>query len=156
EPFRKMQEFVIEQHKRGMLICLCSKNNEKDVFDVFGQRSDMALQPSHLAAWRVNWIPKSQNIKSLAEELQLGLDSFIFIDDNARECAEVRITCPEVVVLRLPQHSEKIPGFLGNIWVFDAKPGTSADSSRIEWYQANAERAEFRSRNVSLKDFIDG
>ena len=93
-PYRALQEFMIGQMNAGMLLCLCSKNNEKDVLDVFDQRTDMLLKREHLVSWRINWNSKSENIKSLAKELNLGLDSFIFIDDNPVDCADVKINCP--------------------------------------------------------------
>ena len=91
-----------ESWRPGFLLCLCSKNDEPDVLEVFDRRPDMVLKREHLVSWRVNWQPKSENIRSLAQELNLGLDSFIFLDDNPVECAEVRAGCPEVLTLRLP------------------------------------------------------
>jgi predicted enzyme involved in methoxymalonyl-ACP biosynthesis len=67
----------------------------------------------------VNWRPKSENIKDLARELQLGLDSFIFLDDSAMECSEVKMHCPGVLALRLPEAVEDIPKFLDHVWAFD-------------------------------------
>src|SRR5262249_43944856 len=110
-PFRTLQEFMIGQMNAGMLLCLCSKNNEKDVLDVFDQRTDMLLKREHLVSWRINWNSKSENIKSLANELNLSLDSFIFIDDNPVDCADVRINCPGVLTLQLPRHTELFSSF---------------------------------------------
>ena len=105
-PYRALQEFMIGQMNAGMLLCLCSKNNEKDALDVFDQRTDMLLKREHLVSWRINWKSKSENIKSLAKELNLGLDSFIFIDDNPVDCADVKINCPSVLTLQLPRNTE--------------------------------------------------
>ena len=116
EGHRHLQEFAVEQMKSGMLICLCSKNNEKDVFQIFEQRKEMLLKREHFISWRLNWNQKSDNLKALAQELNLGLESFLLIDDNPVECAEVRINCPEVLTLQLPQKSETIPSFLNGIW----------------------------------------
>ena len=63
EPFRMLQEFIIEQINSGMLACLCSKNNEEDVFEVFNDRKDMILKRDHFVAWRINWNSKSENLK---------------------------------------------------------------------------------------------
>ncbi len=93
-PFHALQEFMIGQMNAGMLLCLCSKNNEKDALDVFDQRTDMPLKREHLVSWRINWNSKSENIRSLAKELNLGLDSFIFVDDNPVDCADVRNQLP--------------------------------------------------------------
>lgn len=74
-----------------MLLCRCSKNEEEDVDAVFRARTEMPLQGEHFVAWRVNWDSKSENLRSPAEELNVGTDSFIFVDDNPLECAEVRL-----------------------------------------------------------------
>ncbi|MGH8745061.1 MAG: FkbM family methyltransferase, partial [Burkholderiales bacterium] len=81
EPYRGLQQFMLGQMNAGMLLCLCSKNNEQDVLQVFDRRSDMVLRREHLVSWRINWNRKSDNLRSLADELGLGLDSFIFVDD---------------------------------------------------------------------------
>lgn len=155
-PYRALQEFMIGQIKAGMLLCLCSKNNETDVLQVFDQRTDMLLQREHLVAWRLNWNRKSENIKSLAKELNLGLDSFIFIDDNPVDCADVKINCPEVLTLQLPGDPERFPSFLNHLWPFDRTGSTGEDQNRTRMYQENTERQKFRERTLSLKDFIQG
>ncbi|MDB6109318.1 MAG: FkbH like protein, partial [Pedosphaera sp.] len=103
-----LQEVMRAQYEAGMLLCVSSKNNEEDVAAVFNQRLEMPLRREHFAGWRVNWRPKSENLKSLAQELRLGLDSFIFIDDNPVECAEVEANCGEVFTLQLPEAPELI------------------------------------------------
>ncbi|MFM7794421.1 MAG: HAD-IIIC family phosphatase, partial [Microcystis panniformis] len=129
-PFRALQEFIIAEQAAGKLICLCSKNQPEDVFAVFEQHPDMLLKVNHLVNWRINWQKKSQNLQSLAEELQLGLDSFIFIDDNPVECGEVRANCPEVLTLQLPEDCNHIPRFLEHIWAFDKLKTTQEDRQR--------------------------
>ena len=107
-PREALHNFMVAQYEAGMLICLCSKNNESDVVEVF-ERLHMPLKRHHIISWRINWNAKSENLKSLAEELNLGLDSFIFIDDNPVECAEVQANCPEVLTLQLPQKPRRNP-----------------------------------------------
>jgi HAD superfamily phosphatase (TIGR01681 family) len=87
---KALQELMIEKHHAGTLICLCSKNIEQDVFDVFDHNPQMVLKREHISFSKVNWSPKSQNLRELADEINIGLDSFIFIDDNPVECAQVR------------------------------------------------------------------
>jgi amino acid adenylation domain-containing protein/FkbH-like protein/non-ribosomal peptide synthase protein (TIGR01720 family)/FkbM family methyltransferase len=153
-PFRALQEFIIAQQATGKLICLCSKNQPDEVFAVFEQHPDMLLKRNHLVNWRINWQEKSQNLQSLAEELQLGLDSFIFIDDNPVECAEVRANCPEVLTLQLPQESEKIPQFLDHIWAFDQLQTTQEDQQRTNLYQQNIQRQRLQEGSLSFEDFL--
>src|SRR6185295_4990675 len=155
-PYRTLQEFMVGQMRAGMLLCVCSKNNEKDALEVFERRTDMALKREHFVAWRINWGRKSDNLESLAGELGLGLESFIFIDDNPAECADVRSRCPGVLALQLPQDGERIPAFLDHAWAFDHAAPTEEDQNRTRMYRENAERHKLREQACSLKEFING
>jgi FkbH-like protein/FkbM family methyltransferase len=155
-PYRRLQEFMIGQLNSGMLLCLCSKNNEEDVLAVFDQHSDMLLNREHLVSWRINWNRKSENIKSLAEELNLGLDSFIFIDDNPLDCADVKINCPGVLTLQLPRNAESYSSFLNHIWAFDHASSTEEDRNRSRMYQESTKRQRYLEQSFSLKDFVEG
>jgi FkbH-like protein/FkbM family methyltransferase len=155
-PYLALQRFMITQMKAGMLLCLCSKNNENDALAVFDQRGDMLLRREHLISWRLNWNSKSENIKSLAQELNLGPDSFIFIDDNPVDCADMKINCPGVLTLQLPPNPEAFESFLNHVWAFDQTSSTEEDQKRTRLYHENAEREKFREQTLSLKDFIDG
>ena len=155
-PYRRVQEFMLEQANTGMLLCLCSRNNEQDVADVFAQRDDMVLRREHLVGWRVNWRSKSDNVKSLAGDLNLGLDSFIFVDDNPVECADVRACCPGVLTVQLPGDATRLPEFLEHAWAFDPLVTTAEDRARTRLYRDNARRQRFRDESMSLRDFIDG
>jgi FkbH-like protein len=152
----KLQQFMRAQNSAGMLLCLCSKNNEADVLEVFGQRLDFPLRLEHFAAWRLNWEQKSENLKSLARQLQLGLDSFIFIDDNPLECAEVEANCPEVLVLQLPEDVDSIPSFLDHCWAFDQLKITEEDRRRGELYRQNQRREQLLATSPGLAEFIAG
>jgi amino acid adenylation domain-containing protein/FkbH-like protein/non-ribosomal peptide synthase protein (TIGR01720 family)/FkbM family methyltransferase len=153
-PYRALQTFIIAQQQAGKLICLCSKNQPEDVFAIFDQHQDMLLKREHLVSSCINWQPKSVNLKVLAAELQLGLDSFIFIDDNPVECAEVRANCPEVLTLQLPAESDRIPQFLEHIWAFDRLNITQTDRQRTELYQQNIHRQQLQQDTLTFADFI--
>jgi amino acid adenylation domain-containing protein/FkbH-like protein len=155
-PRKALQEFMRAQHDAGRLLATCSKNNEEDVREVFAQRLDMPLRSEHFTAWRLNWQPKSENLKSLAAELNLGLDSFVFIDDNPVECAEVEANCPGVTVLQLPDDPEAIPQFLKHCWVFDYLKLTEEDRNRGRMYRENQERQQLLSQSLSLGEFLAG
>ncbi|CAI5700677.1 unnamed protein product [Peronospora effusa] len=117
--FLALQRFVVAQQKRGMLLMLCSKNILADVTEVFTKRrGDMVLDlDKHVTAAKVNWQLKSESIAQLAKELSLGLDSFIFIDDNPLECHEVAAALPSVTVIPLgADFSESV---LEDEWIFD-------------------------------------
>ena len=141
---KALQAFMIDQKHAGMLVCLCSKNVEQDVFDVFDQHPDMVLKRDDIVSWRINWDPKSDNLIALSEELQLGLDSFVFIDDNPVECAEVRARCPEVITLQIPTEAAKIEPFVKNIWAFDKLGITNEDLQRANHYKENVKRERLR------------
>jgi FkbH-like protein len=136
-----------------MLLCLCSKNHEADVLGVFARHPDMPLRLEHVAAWRINWNAKSENIKELADELGLDLTSFVFVDDSGFECAEVTANCPGVLALHLPA-PERIPSFLAHVWAFDRLDPTAEDASRTETYRQNRLRAGERERAASLEAFL--
>src|SRR5262249_13079417 len=114
-----LQRFMLAQREGGMLLCLCSKNNLEDVEAAFVAHPEMPLRLEHFASSRVNWEPKSVNLRSLAEELGLGIESFILIDNSATECAEVQAGCPEVLPLTLPAGAGEFAAFLDHVWAFD-------------------------------------
>jgi FkbH-like protein len=151
--WRALQQFMAECSSRGFLLCLASKNDEADVLEVFERRPDMILKREHLVSWRINWRPKSENIRSLAEELNLGLDSFIFVDDNPLECAEVRAACPEVLTLLLPIDGEITP-FLDHVWAFDRFHLTAEDQERTAMYRQEIERGRFLKRALTMEEFL--
>jgi FkbH-like protein len=153
-PFRALQEFVTTQANDGMLLCLVSKNEEEDVFRVFDENDGMLLKRDRIIAHRINWHSKSENLRELAAELQLGLDSFIFIDDNPVECAEVQAACPEVLTLCLPQDVALIPSFLQNVWAFDRQHVSEEDRKRAESMLQNRHREVFRKQTSSFSDFL--
>ncbi|HEY0603570.1 MAG TPA: HAD-IIIC family phosphatase [Herpetosiphonaceae bacterium] len=153
---RALQEFLVRQQQDGMLLCLCTKNNESDVLDVFRQRPEMPLTLDHVTARRINWEPKSENLRALAGELHLSLDSFIFLDDSALECAEVRARCPEVVALPLPENLDDLPAFLDHVWAFDRLQVTDEDRRRAALYTEHQQREQFRAQAPTLDDFLAG
>jgi len=157
DPSRKaLQEFMLRQQESGKLLVACSKNDEKDVIAVFNEGIPMPLRREHFAAWRVNWRPKSESLKSLAQELNLGLDSFILIDDNPLECAEVEANCPEVLTLQLPEDPALIPQFLDHCWAFDQLKTTAEDKDRASMYLQNQLREQSLGQAMSFTDFISG
>jgi FkbH-like protein/FkbM family methyltransferase len=155
-PRQTLQEFMVGQHEAGMILCLCSKNNEKDVIDVFESHPEMPLKRHHILSWQINWRPKSESIKALAYDLQLGLDSFIFIDDDPIECAEVQALCPEVLTLQLPTEAADIPKFLEHVWAFDHRKVSEEDKQRTRLYQQNKTREDSRQASLTLGSFLRG
>lgn len=152
KPRRALQMFALERRHNGVLLCLCSRNNEADVWAVFEGRTDMILRRSDIVAWRMNWSPKSRNLRELAEELHLSLDTFVFIDDDPRECAEVRTHLPQVVTLQCGAGTDQ--QILKNLWVFDQSILTADDRLRSLRYAHNRERERSRMHAVTVEDFV--
>ena len=153
-PRQALQEFMAEQRRAGMLLALASKNNEEDVAETFRAHPEMPLGLEDFAARRVNWNAKSANLRSLAEELGLGLDSFILVDDNPKECTEAQMGSPEVLALPLPARAEEIPEFLKHVWAFDHARVTEEDRRRPELYAQGAQRARAERAATSLEEFL--
>jgi FkbH-like protein len=149
-----LQEFLLEQRKDGMLLAVCSKNNEKDAWDVFERRPEMLLKKDHFASWRIDWNPKSGNIPAIAKELSLGSDSFIFLDDDVKECAEMRANAPEVLTVRVPKNGSDLGHFLRHVWAFDRARVTVEDRKRSLSYQQEIARNREARKAASLEDFI--
>jgi FkbH-like protein len=140
--------------RNGVLIGLCSKNEEADVWRVFEARDDFALRREQIVAAAINWLPKSENLKALAARLNLGLDSVVFIDDNPVECAEVRAACPEVLTLEWPQDPDRAIQLLEHTWELDVRPATAEDRRRTELYREEFRRQELQAQTLSFRDFV--
>lgn len=153
EPFLALQDFAVAQQRKGVLICLASKNSEADVIDVMQQRKDMRLHLSDVVAHRINWLPKSANLRSLAGELNLGLDAFVFLDDNPMECAQMRSELPQVVTLQVPTE-ENMLDWLSRIWNFDKPAITAEDAQRTQMYRENAARRSLESSVGDIGEFM--
>ena len=154
DPPRRLHEKLIEQRDAGMLLTMVSKNNEQDVLDTFAAHPEFPLKLEHFSAWRVNWGPKGENLASLADELSLGLDSFIFLDDNPKECAEVEQSAPEVLSLPLPEPVEETPQWLEHLWVFDHPFLTEEDRKRGANYTKVREFKRAARSAASLEEFM--
>ena len=153
KPYLDLQEFAVSLQAKGILICLASKNTEADVLQVFEKRPEMQLQMSHLVSHRINWLPKPANMRSLASELNLGLDAFVFIDDNPVECAQMRAELPQVVTLLLPPEAE-ISTFVRHLWPFDKLTVTAEDAARTQMYKENSARRAVEASAGDIGEFL--
>ncbi len=154
EPHRALQRFMLTQREAGMLLCLCSKNNPDDVFDTFRAHPEMPLALEHFTASRLSWGPKSGSLRSLAEELNISLDSFILVDNSPTECAEVQADSPEVLTIPLPAHAHDFAGFLDHVWAFDRWSTTAEDRQRAAMYAQERERARAEHDATNLDEFL--
>lgn len=152
--FTSFQKSVLRLHRRGVLICLCSKNNEPDVFEVLDQNPQCLVKREHLSAWRVNWQDKACNLRELAQELNLGLDSFVFVDDNPVECGMIRDLIPEVTVLKVPEKLYAYPQLLDVDGLFDTLTLSAEDRERSRMYQQEASRKSEQGKFVSVEEYL--
>ncbi len=100
--FYEFQQEVLNLANRGVVIALCSKNNPEDVWDIFHNHPDMLLKQANIASARINWKNKAVNLEEIASELNIGLDSVVFIDDSEFEINLVSESLPEVTAIHLP------------------------------------------------------
>lgn len=156
EQRRALQEFMVAQREAGMILVMCSRNNQTDVLETFRAHPDMPLKLDDFVTWRINWDPKSSNLASLAEELDLGLDSFVFLDDDLKECAEVEANCPDVLTIGLTEMGGDFAHYLRHVWAFDHWKITEEDRRRSAMYAEQVERTRFERAAVNLQDFISG
>ena len=154
EHFKYLQNFLIEKYNEGFLLVLCSKNNEADVWEVFEKNPGMRLHREHIAAHRINWTDKPVNIKAIAKELNVGLDSFIFIDDSQFEVEQMLTARPEVLSFCLPLEDEELKSFVDHTWEFDVFKTTREDVQRNQMYQMEKSRKEEETKHGSLEDFM--
>ena len=154
ENFSSLQEFVLEKYSEGFLLVLCSKNNKEDVWEVFDNHPHMKLKREHITAHRINWDIKSNNLLSISEELNLSIDSFVFIDDNEFEVEQMTRNCPNVLSISLPDEVSTFSEFLNHIWAFDVFHVTEEDTRRNKMYRIEKERNDEQVKHSSIEDFL--
>lgn len=140
------QRRLLDFQQRGFILALCSKNNPADVDQVLKEHPHQLLRDQHFAARRVNWLPKSSNLQALAEELNLGLDSFVFVDDSDHECAAVRQALPQVEVIQAPAQPVQLPGCLDSVARLEVLSLTAEDLVKTELYAQERRRRESKEQ----------
>lgn len=155
ESHRTFQSQLLQQSQRGRLLCLLSKNDAADVRRVFDSNPAMLLTNADIAAERIDWCSKAENIVNLAEELSLSLDSFVFIDDDRFECEAMRVAHPEVLTIQVPENDDELRSLLNNIWDLDLPKKTVAAENRLKYYQTNAKRSRELKDSKSMTHFLE-
>lgn len=151
------QKSLLQLSKAGVLLTVCSKNNEADVLEAWEKNPFMVLKKEHFAAYRINWKDKATNIKELAEELNVGLDSFVFVDDNPTERELIKQMLPMVSVPEFPAQSYELPMFFKKVVedYFKVFTITEEDKKKTEQYKANAARAQAQHSFADYEAFIE-
>lgn len=155
--YKAFQCQIRELKDTGVALAIVSKNNEADVWEMIENHPHMVLRRSDFAASRINWDQKSSNIRSLAKELNVGMDSMVFVDDNLRECQEVSTFLPQVAVEPFPDQPEKIVGFGRRLTqeYFMKLSVTEEDRYKTEQYQARGKIAEAEREAVDFPSFLE-
>jgi FkbH-like protein len=150
------QKYLKQLSSRGILLAIVSKNNDADVREAFQLRAnDLALTLDDFVATKISWNEKSDAIRELAEELSLGLDSFVFVDDNPVECEAIRQRLPEVAVVVAPvQEPWRLVDILSEQPFFDATVVTEDDANRLNEYKAQAQRAALSNHAANRDEFL--
>lgn len=152
------QRRILDYQQRGFILAICSKNNPADVDQVLKEHPHQILRDEHFAARRVNWLPKPDNLISLADELNLGLDSFIFVDDSDHECAAVHHKLPQVEVVKTPAKPIDLPSCLERIARLEVLSLTAEDSGKTELYAQERRRRDLKQRvdlsSGGLEDYL--
>jgi FkbH-like protein len=138
---------------RGVLLAIASKNNPKEVDDVFSQHDDMVLRAEDIAVWRVNWDPKSKSLQEIADELNIGIDALVMIDDSEYELAEIANAAPEVRLLRVPEEVGLLPDLIATSGLFRNMTVSAEDLSRTDMIRAESARKQAASSG-SREDFL--
>ena len=154
EAFLAFQKYVKELQRRGILLAVCSKNDDINAREPFENRSDMILRMSDFSCFVANWENKADNLRTIADRLELKLDSFVFVDDNPAERAIVRQFVPEVAVPDLPEDAAGYVQALALHRYFETVAFTREDTARSRYYAENAQRKELASRATDLNSFL--
>lgn len=148
--FIDFQIEILKIKSQGVLLCIVSKNDQTEVENVFVNHSAMLLKKNDFVELRINWENKSENINNIARSLNLGLDSFVFWDDNPIEREEVKSNLPKVEVLEIPENLEQWPSFLANLKFFFQKNASTDDKNKTELYH---QRKKFENNLLKSDDF---
>jgi len=152
--YKALQRVILALHRRGVVLAICSKNNPDEALEALRDHPGMVLRPEHFAALRINWQPKPDNLRSLASELNLGLDSFVFLDDNPAERAAVARTLPEVAVIDLPEDAMAYARTLREAPHFEVLRLSEEDRARGAYYAGDRMRTELAAAATTPEDFL--
>ena len=152
--FSEFQKWLKILKERGIILCVCSKNNEKIAKEPFIKHPDMILSLDDIAVFVANWNNKVENIEHIAKILNIGYDSIIFIDDNPVERDMVKTTINKIIVPELPSDPTLYKDFMIKENFFEITNYSSLDKERTKKYQAEAERKNLESSSFNLDDYL--
>jgi FkbH-like protein len=151
-----LQRYAKQLKERGVILAVCSKNDAGIAEAVFRNHPEMVLRRSDIAAFLANWDDKTENLKAIATQLNIGIDSLVFVDDNPVERARIRQSLPMVAVPELPEDATKYVRCVADAGYFEAVGFTSEDQGRTRQYAENAERAALLGSAQTMDEFLRG
>jgi FkbH-like protein len=151
--FRDLQRSLLDLYRRGILLAICSKNNQNEAMEALQNHPGMLLKPNHFAAIRLNWEEKSKNLRDIARELNIGLDTLAFLDDNPIEREQVRTQLPEVHVIDLPAEPIEFARTVRECPMLERLVLSNEDAERGAMYRAQHEREQLEHNLSSREDF---
>lgn len=154
--FYEFQRRLLEYYNSGIILAICSKNNVENVLEVFTQNKNIVLSLDMFSSKKINWINKAENIISISQELNIGLDSMVFVDDNPAERDLVRSLAPEITVLDFPVNHHEIPKFILNQIdpLFRVEKFSNEDLKKNQMYFENSLRDNEKKTFKDIDDFI--
>ncbi len=154
EAFVAFQRYARDLSRRGVILAVCSKNDEANAIEPFEHHPEMVLKRSDIACFVANWTDKAQNIRDIAAMLNIGLDSLVFADDNPAERAIVRRELPMVAVPELPEDPTLWPSTLAAAGYFESLRLTKEDLERSGQYQANLQRTSLLASASDIEGYL--
>ncbi|MGA3207405.1 MAG: HAD-IIIC family phosphatase [Syntrophales bacterium] len=152
--YREFQQEILNLYHRGIILALCSKNNQDDILEVFRNHPDMVLKEEHIATYRINWEDKVTNIRQIAEDLNIMLDSMVFVDDSDFEIGLVRQMLPEVKTILLPAgKSVEYREILASSGLFDMLTISAEDRERGAMYRAETKRKKLATIYTDMDSY---
>ena len=150
------QQALLQLSGMGVILAVCSKNNEADVLEAWSQNPNMVLRGENFSARRINWQDKATNLRELAAELNIGLDSMVFVDDNPAERELIRQMLPQVEVPDFPAKPYQLMPFFKQLVekYFRIYQVTAEDRAKAEQYRANAMRQAEQSRFADMESYL--
>jgi FkbH-like protein len=155
EAFLALQRYALGLSRRGVILAVCSKNDEANALLPFAKHPEMLLKRSDIACFVANWDDKAANLREIARRLNIGIDSLVFLDDNPFERNQIRHELPMVAVPELPDDPARYPQCVADAGYFELPGLTREDLSRAEQYQANLKRDELKASTSDMKGYIE-
>ena len=153
--YHLVQRIAVFLSKRGVIVGLCSKNNEQDVLDVLRNHKDMILKEDHVVIKKVNWIDKANNLRAIASELNIGIDSLVFVDDSNFEINLINEQVAEILTIQVPTSISDYPDLiLKNVYTYFNLVLNSDDAKKTEMYKEQFDRENSKTAFSSIEDYL--